>query len=183
MTSLKIYFPMMSSQQKPLISIVVALSKKNAAIGNGGKLLVYISDDLKRFKRITSGHAVILGRKTYESIGKALPNRQNYVITRNADFKAPDAIICSTLEEAVEKASTHEMASQNETKEIFLIGGGEIYKQGLPLTDRLYLTLVETDAEGDVFFPDYSEFKKITFNEEHFDEKTGLKYSWVDMER
>jgi dihydrofolate reductase len=174
---------MLSAQKKPLVSIVVALSKKNAAIGNGGKLLVYISDDLKRFKRITSGHAVILGRKTYESIGKALPNRQNYVITRNKDFKAPDVIICSTLEEAIEKASVHEMASQNENKEIFLIGGGEIYKQGLPLTDRLYLTIVETDLEGDVFFPDYSEFKKVIFKEDHFDEKTGLKYSWVDLER
>lgn len=174
---------MLSQNKKPLVSIVVALSKKNAAIGNGGKLLVYISDDLKRFKRITSGHAVILGRKTYESIGKALPNRQNYVITRNKDFQAPDTIICSNLEEAIEKASAYEMASQNENKEIFLIGGGEIYKQGLPLTDRLYLTIVETDLEGDVFFPDYSEFKKVIFQEDRFDEKTGLKYSWVDLER
>ena len=79
---------------KPRISIVVAITEKNSAIGNGGKLLVHISDDLKRFKKITLDHPVILGRKTYESIGKTLPGRKNFIVTRNKSFVAPDAEIC-----------------------------------------------------------------------------------------
>ncbi len=168
---------------KVQVGIVVAITSKNAAIGNGGKLLVYISDDLKRFKAITLGHAVILGRKTYESIGRLLPGRPNFIVTRNIGFQVPGAIMCSSVEEAIEKASNAELAAPTEKKEIFLIGGGEIYKQGLPFTDKLYLTLVESDLEGDVFFPDYSEFKNVAFKENRFDEKTGLKYSWVDLER
>ncbi len=164
-------------------SIIAAITGKNHAIGNGGKLLVYISDDLKRFKSLTLGHAIIMGRKTYESIGRALPGRQNFIVTRNTNLQVPDAIICASLTEAIEKAGESEMASANENKEIFLIGGGEIYAQGLPFTDKLYLTLVESNVEGDVVFPEYSEFKKEIFREDRFDEKTGLKYSWVDLEK
>ncbi|MES2216578.1 MAG: dihydrofolate reductase [Patescibacteria group bacterium] len=170
-------------EKKVKVGIVVAITSKNAAIGNGGKLLVYISDDLKRFKAITTGHAIILGRKTYESIGRLLPGRPNFIVTRNIGFQVPGAIICTSIEDAIAKASKAELASPTEKKEIFLIGGGEIYRQGLPFTDKLYLTLVESDAEGDVFFPDYSEFKNVTFKEDRVDEKTGLKYSWIDLER
>ena len=199
---------MKTVMEKPRINIVVAVTRKNAAIGNGGKLLVHISDDLKRFKALTLGHPVIMGRKTFESIGRPLPDRTNFVITRNPDFKAEGCIVVSSLEEAIEKASSflpppleggvkggeeHPFASptrhfpskEGQRKdEIFIIGGGEIYKQGLPYTDKLYLTLVESDAEGDVFFPDWrKDFTKETFREERFDEKTGLKYTWVDLER
>ncbi len=168
---------------KVKIGIVVAITSKNAAIGNGGKLLVHISDDLKRFKAITLGHAVIMGRKTYESIGRLLPGRPNFIVTRNTDNKVEGATVCQNLDEAIEKASVAELANPNENKEIFLVGGGEIYKQGLPHVDKLYLTLVESDLEGDVFFPDYSEFKKIISEENRVDEKTGLNYKWVDLER
>lgn len=168
---------------KPKISIVVAITSKNAAIGNGGKLLVHIKEDLQRFKRLTTGHPIIMGRKTYESIGRPLPDRENLVITKNRDYLAHGITICADLEEAIEKASSIEEKSSNNSKEIFLIGGGEIYKQGLPFVDKIYLTLVETDLVGDVFFPDYSEFKKETFRENRVDEKTGLKYSWIDLER
>lgn len=173
----------MNTQTKPKVGIVVGIAGKNMAIGNGGKLLVHISDDLKRFKSLTLGHAIILGRKTYESIGKALPGRQNFIVTRKTDLIVPDAIVCGSFEEAMEKANAWEMASPNENKEIFLVGGSEIYAQGLPFTDKIYLTIVKAELEGDVVFPVYPEFTKETFKEERFDEKTGLHYTWIDLTR
>ncbi len=161
----------------PKISIVVGIIEKTRAIGRGSDLLVRISDDLKRFKSLTTGHAVIMGRKTYESIGRPLPNRTNIVITRNPDFKPEGVIMCGSLEEALAKAR------EIENEEIFVMGGGEIYKQALPFTDKIYLTLFKTEAEGDIFFPDYSEFTKETFRENRKDEKTGIEYVWIDLER
>lgn len=155
------------------LSIIVAITKDNS-IGNKGDLLVRISDDLKRFKALTMGHPIIMGRKTYESIGRPLPGRTNIVITRNPGFHPEGVITCSSLEEAVSKACPGET---------FVIGGGEIYAQALPLSRKIYLTKVESDLTGDVFFPDYSEFKNVTFREDRTDEKTSLKYSWIDMER
>ena len=180
-------------QTKLKVSIVVAVTRKDAAIGNGGKLLVHISDDLKRFKEITKGHPIIMGRKTFESIGRPLPDRTNFVITRTPDFKVANIITVHSLEDAIKKAGEvldgHHPASRlqdgaHQAKEIFIIGGGDIYAQALPFTDKLYLTIVESDLEGDVFFPDWrKDFTKETFREERFDEKTGLKYTWVDLER
>lgn len=191
---------------KPKISIVVAVTSKHRCIGNDGKLLVHISDDLKRFKAITVGHPVIMGRKTFESIGHPLPERVNIVITRNPHFKAEGVIVVNSIGDAVEKASfpssiprgeiessrqrgpesqtPPQSSSLKEEEEIFIIGGGEIYKQALPLVDKLYLTLIESDAEGDAIFPDWrKDFTKETHREERFDEKTGLKYTWIDLER
>ena len=163
--------------EKPKISIVVAVTKRNAAIGNGGKLLVHISDDLKRFRSITTGHPLIMGRKTFEGIGKPLPNRTNIIITRNPDFTHPDCIVVHSLEQAIEKASEID-------GEIFIGGGGDIYKQALPFTNKLYLTLVDTDLQGDVFFPDWrNDFKKETYREERIDPTTQLHYTWLDLER
>jgi dihydrofolate reductase len=167
----------------PNVSIVVAVTSKNAAIGNGGKLLVRISDDLKRFKAITSGHAIIMGRKTYESIGRLLPDRTNIVITRDQNFTVDGALIAHSVQEGIEKAWAAESQSSNIKKEIFVIGGGEIYKQALPFTNKIYLTLVESSLEGDVFFPDYSEFTKVIQKEDRTDDKSGLRYSWIDLER
>jgi len=161
----------------PHLNIVVAITKKNGAIGNGGKLLHHISDDLKRFKSITLGHPVIMGRKTYESLGKPLPGRTNIVITRNSDFVAEGCLIVPSLEEAIKQGGEID-------QEVFVIGGGEIYKQALPYTNKLYLTIVESDAEGDVFFTDWQkDFTKEISREDRYDEKTGLKYAWVDLER
>ena len=155
----------------------MAVTKKDAAIGNGGELLHHISDDLKRFKALTMGHPLIFGRKTFESIGRPLPGRTNIIITRNPDFEAPGCIVVPSLEKAIEEA--HKIDT-----EIFIGGGGEIYKQALPLTDKLYLTIVESEAEGNIFFPDWrQDFTKENFREERVDEKTGLKYTWVDLER
>jgi dihydrofolate reductase len=177
---------MNESPRRPNVSIVVAVTTKNAAIGNGGNLLVRISDDLKRFKDITTGHAVITGRKTHESIGRLLPGRQNFIVTRDPKLEIPGAVVCHSLDEALEKAWAHELANtaiSADKKEIFLIGGGEIYRQGLPFVHKIYLTLIESDLQGDVFFPEYKEFTRETFRESHIDEKTGLKYTWVDLER
>ncbi len=162
---------------KPTVHIVVAITKKNAAIGNGGNLLFRISDDLKRFKALTKNHPVIMGRKTFDSIGKPLPERANIIISRNPNFRAEGCILATSLEEAIKKAG--EIDSH-----IFVIGGGEIYKQAIPFTDVLHLTIVESNTEGDVFFPDWKkDFTKEVFHEDRFDEKTGLRYSWIDLER
>ncbi len=162
----------------PHVNIIVSITRKSRAIGKEtGELLFRISDDLKRFKELTMGHPIIMGRKTYESIGKPLPGRTSIIITRNQNFQAEGCIVVNSLEEAIQRGGQLD-------SEIFVIGGGEIYKQALPHVHKLYLTIVESDAEGDVFFPEYeNDFKKETFHEERFDEKTGLKYVWVDLER
>lgn len=160
------------------MSIIVSIIGVNRSIGNEGKLIAPISADLKRFKELTMGHPIIMGRKTFESIGRALPGRLNIIITRNKDLKIPDAEVCASITEALEKAR------EKEQKEIFIIGGGEIYTQALPFTDKLYMTIVKSAAEGDVFFPPYEHlFKKETFREERVDEKSGLKYSWINLEK
>jgi dihydrofolate reductase len=162
---------------KPKISIVVGIIEKTRAIGQDNDLLLRVADDLRRFKALTTGHAIVMGRKTYESIGRPLPNRTNIVVTRNPDFRPESVIVCGSLESALDKAR------EMEKEEVFVIGGGEIYKQALPFTDKLYLTLFHTDVPGTIFFPDYSDFTKETFREDRVDEKTGVKYTWLDLER
>lgn len=162
---------------KPKISIVVALGKNTRAIGKGPDLLWRISDDLKRFKSLTTGHPIIMGRKTFQSIGRALPNRTNIIVTRNDSFEAENCIVAHSIEDGLEEAR------KIEPTEIFVIGGGEIYTQALPIVNTLYLTLVDSDIDGDIFFPEYPEFTKETFREVRIDEKTGLSYAWVDLTR
>jgi dihydrofolate reductase len=159
-----------------VISIIVAIQAKDRGIGSKNGLIFRISDDLKRFRALTTGHPIIMGRKTFESIGKPLPNRTNIVISRNTDLKMEGVTFCKTLEEAIEKAREID-------ENIFVIGGGEIFKQALPFTDRIEMTVVESDSPADVFFPDYSEFSKIISEEKHIDEKTSLKYSWITLSR
>ena len=128
-----------------MISIIVAVAANNV-IGGENKLLWHIKEDLQRFKSLTSGHAVIMGRKTWESLGRPLPNRTNIVITRNPDYKPEGALVTSSLESALE------LAGQDEEK--FIIGGGEIYRQAMALADKLYITHVECSYEGDTTFPE-----------------------------
>jgi dihydrofolate reductase len=159
----------------PTINIIVAIGKGNRAIGKDNTLLWRISDDLKRFKTLTVGHPIIMGRKTFESIGKALPNRTNIIISRNKDLTIEGVTICHSLEEAIKKAAEVD-------SEIFIIGGAEIYKQALPQTNRLYLTIIDEEKEGDAFFPDYSEFTKIISTENKTTD-TGLQYQWLVLEK
>jgi dihydrofolate reductase len=168
------------------IVCVVAIGK-NRELGNQDKLLWHIPDDLKRFRRLTSGHPIILGRKTFESIvqylGKPLPGRTNIVITRDPNYDKGMAersitgvLIARSLDEAIELAK-----EQPSSEEIHLGGGAQIYEQALPKIDKLYLTLIDAEAEADTFFPEYEgQFKKVA-EEEH--EWNGLKYRWVDLVR
>lgn len=130
-----------------MISIIVAKTIKNY-IGKDNKLLFHISEDLKRFKEITNGHKIIMGRKTFESLPKVLDNRDHIIITRDKDYKVNSnkIEISNNIEEIVEKY-------QNSNEEVFVIGGGEIYNQLLPYTNKLYLTIIESDIEGDTKFP------------------------------
>lgn len=153
--------------------MIAAIAEKNHTIGKNNMLLWHIPEDLTRFKTITSGHPIIMGRKTHESIGRALPNRINIVVTRNTSLTFPGCEMAQTLEEAID------IASQQEKDEIFIIGGAQIYKKGIHLADRLYLTLVQGDFEGDAFFPDYSAFKTVLHKEER--SVKGYDYTFIDL--
>lgn len=165
--------------QKPVIAAIAAVGK-GRVLGKENKLLWHISDDLKRFKDLSNGHPIILGRKTFESIvgylGKPLPNRTNIVVTRDVAWKYDGVDTASSVEEAIEKAKSID-------QEWITIGGGaQIYAEALPYTTRLCMTLIDAEAEGDTFFPAYeSEFAREVFREDR--EADGVKYSWVDLER
>ena len=127
------------------ISIVVAASTNNV-IGVDGQLPWRLPEDLRHFKQITMGKPMIMGRTTYESIGRALPGRQSIVLSRQAGFEAQDCDVVSTIEDAITAAG--------DAEEVMVIGGGEIYRQFLPQVDRIYLTRVQTEVEGDTQFPE-----------------------------
>lgn len=158
------------------ISIIVAIAQ-NFAIGKNNDLLFHLPNDLKRFKHITTGHPVIMGRNTFLSLPKgALPNRRNIVITDNPYDKFEGCEMVFSVEEAI--------AAVKYEKEAFIIGGGMIYRQFFPLANKLYLTLVHQDFDADVYFPeiDYSLWEEQQ-REELFDEKNGFKYSYLDLKR
>lgn len=162
-------------KMKPKLSIIAAIST-NRVIGRDNKIPWHISEDLRRFKALTIGHPIIMGRKTFESIGKPLPKRANIVITRDKDYSAPGIDVAHSIEEAIEAAKTKEGS-----EEIFIIGGGQIYSQSIHLADKLYLTVVDQEIKGDVFFPGYFEFKKVIF--EQSVEENGLAYNFIDLKR
>ena len=158
------------------ISIIVAIAQ-NFAIGKNNDLLFHLPNDLKRFKQITTGYPVIMGRNTLLSLPKgALPNRRNIVITDNPEEKFDRCEMVFSIAEAAEAVKSEE--------EAFIIGGGMIYRQFYPLAGKLYLTLVHRDFDADVFFPEinYSEWTEI-FREDHFDEKNGFNYSYLNLKR
>lgn len=162
---------------KPNITIIVAKAANNI-IGNDNQLIWHLPNDLKRFKALTSGHPIIMGRKTYESIGRPLPNRTNIVITRNEDWKADGIISANSLEKAIELASEID-------SEIFIIGGGNIYQQSMDLAQVLEVTEVHQNFEGDTSFPEINdETWEETFREKHpIDEKHIIEYSFVRYEK
>lgn len=159
-----------------VISIVVAISENNA-IGKNNQLLWHLSADLKHFKEITSGHTIIMGRKTYDSIGKPLPNRRNIVISRNTDLILPGVEVVGSVHEALALCTSE--------KEVFMIGGAEIYKQSLPITQKIYLTTVHQTFEADTFFPDLktTEWKETEKEQHQVDEKNNLPYTFSTLER
>ncbi len=186
--------PILQGQGKPRVSVVVAMGvgrHHNHVIGKDNQLLWHIPEDLKRFKTLTLGHPVIMGRKTFESIvstlGKPLPGRTNIVVTRDPavlsrfNLDINNVLITSSFEEALERAK------ELDHEEVHIGGGAQIYEQALPHVDKLYLTLIDDDppagGSGDfVYFPPYERlFTKKVFEEKH--EWQGLKYAWVDLER
>lgn len=158
----------------PRISIIVAMDEKRG-IGKKNSMMWKIPGEQARFKNITTPHPMIMGRKTFESIGRVLPERANIIITRDSDFKVKGAIVVHSLDEALKKAKSID------TDEIFIIGGGQIYEQSINLTDRLYLTLIKGDFKADTFFPDYSDFKKVVSQEKYDSE--GHHYTFMILER
>lgn len=129
-----------------MISLIAAVAR-NRVIGAGNRLIWHISEDLRHFKTITSGHPVIMGRKTFESLGRPLPNRTNVVISRQTDYRAEGCIVVDSLVNALLLFPAAE--------EVFIIGGAQIYAQALPLADRFYLTEVDADFSGDTYFPEW----------------------------
>lgn len=161
-----------------MISIIVAIAE-GLAIGHQQDLLCYLPADLKHFKNITSGHPIIMGRKTFESLPNgALPNRKNIVISRNADLSFPNTVMTASLQEALQQAGPDE--------EVFIIGGASIYEAALPIADRMYLTFIHHRFdEADTFFPQWneSEWKEIAHEAHTADEKNRFDYTFVTLER
>ncbi len=158
------------------INIIVAASKNNI-IGKDNDLIWHLSADLKRFKRLTTGHTIIMGRKTFESIGRPLPNRTSVIITTQTDYKAEGCIVVHSLEEALQFAQKEE--------EVFIIGGGSIYKQAMPLADKIFFTLIHDTFEGDTFFPaiDQQQWTVVQQEDHQPDEKNKYVYSFIDYEK
>lgn len=172
--------------KKPKISIIAAIGQ-NRELGKNNKLLWHIPEDLKHFKKLTKGHTVIMGRKTFESLGKPLTNRINIIITANKSYKIKPyyvsinqlikTVICHSLEDAIKIAQQYEKSNG----EIFIIGGGQIYQQAMKYADKLYLTIMEGKYDADTFFPDYSEFKTKVFEKKR--KSAGYTFTFVELEK
>lgn len=171
----------MKSLGKHTLSLIVAMGE-NRAIGKDNKLPWYLPADLKHFKNITSGHAIIMGRKTHESIGKPLPNRVNIVVTKNKQYFSPGCFTATSLEEAITIA---EQETQTDNNEIFVIGGASIYEQALPSADRIYLTIVHHDFDGDTYFPNLKEhaWREREFEKHPTDIDNHFEYSFKMLEK
>lgn len=159
----------------PRISLIAALARKDRAIGFQNALLWYIPEDFRHFKETTSGHAIIMGENTYRSIGRPLPNRKNIILSQDPAFAPPGCVVVRSLEEALAQARIVE------PEEVFICGGASVYRQFLPLADRLYLTLVEGEYEADTFFPDYVAFHREISRRESGD--GSYRYSFVMLEK
>ena len=159
-----------------LLSLIVAVAKGNV-IGGDNKLLWHLPADLKHFKNVTMDHTIIMGRKTFESIGKPLPGRKNIVVTRQDDYQANGCTVVNNLQEAINSCEKEE--------EAFIIGGAEIFRQSIPAADKIYLTRIDHAFDGDVFFPNlnFSEWKLVKYVKYHADEKNKYEYSFAEYER
>ena len=158
------------------IALIAAVSQ-NLAIGKYNDLLFYLPSDLKRFKRITTGHTIVMGRKTFQSLPNgALPNRRNIVITKSDDMLFEGCEVYHSIEEVLEAVK--------DESEVFVIGGGEIYRHFYPIASKLYLTMVHQNFEGDTFFPsvDFDQWDVLS-REDLVDEKNNFSYSNIDLKR
>lgn len=164
------------NSSKNTVTLIAAASENNI-IGKDNKLIWRLSDDLKHFKELTKGHFVIMGRKTFESMPKALPNRTNVIITRKTDYKAENAIVVNSLEKALKVA-------ENDNQP-FIIGGGEIYKLSMEIADRIELTRVHTSIEGDTSFPEINleKWQEVKNEKRLKDEKNEYDFSFLRYDK
>lgn len=156
------------------ISIIAAIAKNNA-IGKDNDLIWHISEDLKRFKKLTSGHTIIMGRKTYESLPfKPLPNRKNIILSGKTDLKFKGAIVANSIEDALKECESED--------EIFICGGAAVYKKFINIADKMYITEINQEFEGDTFFPDYNQdnWKIKLQSEKYTDKKSNIEYKFID---
>jgi dihydrofolate reductase len=158
------------------LTIIAAVSINNV-IGNKNKLIWDLPNDLKRFKELTTGHSVIMGRKTFDSLPNPLPNRDNIIITRNTDYSNPDIKVCSSIEDAINLTKTDSQP--------FIIGGGEIYSQTINLVDKIELTRVYKEFDGDAFFPEIPLDNFELINEERYNSnaENGFDYSFLTYKK
>ncbi len=158
------------------ISLIVAMAE-NRVIGVENDIPWHLSADLKRFKKITMGSPIIMGRKTFESIGKALPGRKNIIITRNPDYKKENCEIYDSVEQA--------LLTNQDCEEVFIIGGSAIYKGALSMVDYIYLTLIHQNFQGDVLFPElsYDGWRELKRQKVIDDESVPFDYSFIELEK
>ncbi|MBI2651821.1 type 3 dihydrofolate reductase [Candidatus Woesearchaeota archaeon] len=161
-----------------IISLIAAMGK-NRVIGKNNSLPWKLPADMEYFKKLTKGKPVIMGRKTFESMGKALPNRINIIITSNKNYKAKDCVIVHSIKEALKSAGN------KNNEEAMVIGGAKIYEEFLPIANKVYLTVIDEDFDGNIYFPDFSRKEwKETKREEHESDKVNpYKYAFLVFER
>jgi dihydrofolate reductase len=153
----------------PQLSIIAAIAK-NGVIGHQNALPWHLPEDLKRFRALTTRHHIIMGRKTYESLNRLLPDRTTVIVTRNRDYKVAGALVANSLQQAIEQCDND--------KEIFLIGGAELYRDGLKFADKLYMTEIDAAFEGDAFFPEFNKGEwQETSRERHNGEAFNFSYA------
>ncbi|AOH55342.1 dihydrofolate reductase [Peribacillus muralis] len=160
-----------------MISLIVAMDE-NRVIGNNNQLPWHLPADLQYFKKVTLGHPIVMGRKTFESIGRVLPGRENVIVTRNEDFQALDCVVLHDILNIKTYADKRE-------DEVFVIGGAEIFKEVLPFADRLYITEIHETFEGDTFFPaiDENEWQKVSSIEGIVDEKNRFAHNFIILQK
>lgn len=156
------------------IAIIVAMSN-NQVIGVDNSLPWHISEDLKRFKQLTTGYPIIMGRKTYESIGRPLPNRHNVVVTRDAHLKISGVDVTNSIESALG------ICKNSDT--VFIIGGGMIYNLALPYVNHLYITQIDTFVDGDAFFPDFDKSQWEEISRRNSKDSDGTSFSFIDYKK
>jgi len=159
-----------------MLSMIVAMAE-NRAIGKNNELLWHLPKDFQHFKSVTMGKPILMGRKTYESIGRPLPGRKNIVITRDADFAAEGVVVVHSIASALEEGKDYD--------DVMIIGGASFYQQMLPMVDRLYLTVVHESFDGDVFFPEINplEWNTLETTKHQADEKNQYSFSLLMLER
>jgi len=159
------------------ISLIVAMAS-NRVIGNNNLMPWHLSADLKKFKKITMGSPILMGRKTYESIGRPLPGRTNIIISRNPEYQQDGCLVFNDIETAIKKGC-------ESAEEIFVIGGSDLYEAILPIADALYLTIINREFQGDTFFPDIdlNDWSEVERENIHDDPDAAFSYSFLKLEK